>query len=461
MRRSSSKQNNPLCVAELAALAVFCGALLFILYLSTPVTNQFDGMGHDGRFYFSIAAKFHGQLYDTKEPLQYGATQAAWESMPPWCWRLLTPALAGALPFPLKTNFLIVNSIAAYLTLLALYVLIAQLGYSRSIRVTALLLYAGAFWSVRSVFHYPLMIDPVTNFFIVLILLAALYERYRTVPLLLFLGALQKESIILLAPVVFALRVQRTGLTRTNQLYFAMLLGASVLPLGIVRLMIDASLPYAPEAVLRKTFLLQAFSAEFWPKFLVATFTSLGVIPLCVITFPHEFLNTIKRNPFLAIYLALAAVALFGGTSKARLLISLLLPLTIVVADILDQCQTRRDSTYSYWMASIILFHVFFGRVFAALTVDSSAREWLAPVYTHLSLEAVLFQIIVGSACWIMLARSLCVSSPVDTLNDNLYSRGTRSGQANDINAETRTIPMQISVESAQRARMKGRKTRL
>src|SRR5262245_10912802 len=132
-------------------------------------------------------------------------------TLPPWGWRVLTPWLVHVLPLPASRGFPWVGYVFLTLSGGLLFLFLRRLGCGP----LASLLGVAAFAfspSVEASVAYPFLAEPLT-LFLVMALLLCLEVGCGAGPLalVLTLGALSKEIVLLLLPVVFFARRDRDG----------------------------------------------------------------------------------------------------------------------------------------------------------------------------------------------------------------------------------------------------------
>jgi hypothetical protein len=169
--------------------SAFAVAILWLRTdLKTMGTAAFADPGWDRHLYIELARR---PLFDFQ--------------LAPYCWRVLTPWLAKALPFGLQTSFQTVTAIALVAAGVAAYALVRAVGFPRLHGALAMLLLFGMGWGPKfqlSDFWVP---DSTAFAFTVVALLLAARRRLVAVALVMALGVLAKESVLFVAPLVYTL----------------------------------------------------------------------------------------------------------------------------------------------------------------------------------------------------------------------------------------------------------------
>ncbi|RME00448.1 MAG: hypothetical protein D6812_09760, partial [Deltaproteobacteria bacterium] len=140
-----------------------------IFFLTTPITPSNGGYDSDGLVYGVMAGA----------PLLPPQEAAYVRRMAPWCYRIVSPAIASLLPFDPLTNFRVMAFLANFSSLLLLFRILRRLAFSRFLSVVGLLFYAGSFWTLKFSFYSPAYIDDETQFFLLLLIDATLSRRWR------------------------------------------------------------------------------------------------------------------------------------------------------------------------------------------------------------------------------------------------------------------------------------------
>ena len=132
-------------------------------------------------------------------------------TLPPWGWRLLTPWLVHTLPLDSSRGFPWVGHVFLTLSGGLLFLFLRRLGCGPRASLIGVAAFAFA-QPVEASVAYPFLAEPLT-LFLVLALLWALESGCGAGPLALVatLGALSKEIVILLLPVIFFARRDRDG----------------------------------------------------------------------------------------------------------------------------------------------------------------------------------------------------------------------------------------------------------
>jgi len=188
--------------------------------LKTMGTAAFADPGWDRHLYIEMA---RGGLFDF------------W--LAPYCWRLLEPALAAALPFDLQASFMTVTFAALVGLGVAVYGLVRVSGFSRWHGAIAVLLLYSLGWGPKYVVSDFWVPDALGTLFLVVAIIFAVRKRPIEMAVTLTVGVLAKESVLFAVPLFYTLNARRFGDWR--QLGTTLLVAAPALAVLVaVRLLI-------------------------------------------------------------------------------------------------------------------------------------------------------------------------------------------------------------------------------
>jgi hypothetical protein len=120
----------------------------------------------------------------------------------PFCYRILAPALARALPLPLPAAFELLNQVSIWCAAMLLYLLLRRRGFSPGIALVGpCLLILSAF--TKFVVWYRFGIDQLALLGVTAVTWAIVEKRFRTAALLASIAVIAKESVLLLAPFLY------------------------------------------------------------------------------------------------------------------------------------------------------------------------------------------------------------------------------------------------------------------
>jgi len=253
-------------------------------------------------------------------------------SVPPFCWRILTPWIAGELPLPAPAAFFVITWLSVVGATVGVYLLVVRRGHAHRIGVLAQLAFLTFFWAVGQNIWSYLMVDALT---LVLLIagLIVLQERSWTagarcaaLGLLLVLGALAKESYLMLAAAAGIALWREPGSSRAARAVRALVtIAPAVLVMLAVRRAIHPDLNQPSEfpgysllavaaAVVRSRL---AALPQWAMDVLVDPWGPLVVTP--AILSPLVTLSWWRRRPELSAFAALGFAQTLVGTSGGRL----------------------------------------------------------------------------------------------------------------------------------------------
>jgi len=127
----------------------------------------------------------------------------------PWCWRLLGPAIAGALPVPTASAFQILTFGGLLVAAVATYATARVLGFGTMLSAVGVLLFLSLGYAVKfNVFDFWLA-DPFAFAFVAVGFLLILLRQDFAFAICLAVGVLAKESVIFTVALYYGFRAQR------------------------------------------------------------------------------------------------------------------------------------------------------------------------------------------------------------------------------------------------------------
>jgi hypothetical protein len=372
------------------ASAIVLLLLLFLLFvwLTTPLIESNRGLDNDGVLYAAMAQR----ATHPDDPNAFFA---------PWCWRVLTPFLASLLPFDLLGNFKVLAFVTNWLSLLLLYGLLRRLDRPPKVALLGVMLYAGVFWTVKFSFYSPTYIDVQTQTFLLAVLYLMVSRLYWPLPLLLTLGVLQKESLLLLAPVVYVHRGRQEGWFRGKPLL--LLITLLLLPLGAlwwVRSAIPAGNLYSPLNAYLGNLTEQTTSMRFWPRFVLEIFSGLGILPVLLLYRAKEAGNFLHSHPEWAMQMVIGTLLLFGGEDKGRLFLFMLPALIVTATFLLEPLLSDPTWSVRLWLGVTLVLHFYLGHHLTPMGTVAQYHERLVPLHSYSPLSASLLYYLPGLTVW-------------------------------------------------------------
>ena len=344
--------------------------LVSVVFLTTPVTEHNRGFDSDGRFYAAMA---DNDLFCS------GMTNAA-----PWCYRVLTPGLAGTLPWSTLDNFRFIAFASSVSSLFILYLLLEKLGFARNTRLFGLMLYAGVFWTLKFSFYSPAYIDHMTQMFLLLILFLTVSRRYLLLIPVLTIASLQKESLAVYS--LFAVAHLSGNINGAqSRTRIAAWSAAIILPpaaaLLLIRQFIPADAPFDFFMIHNQAGLL--LNPRFWPRLALAVFSGLGLIPFIALLRPRSWTGFLSANREWLLLLVTAATFLLGGCDKARLFLYAL-PFALVLALCAVEDIGGRSGVsprFVVWTGLTLILHYYMGNHLTPIGTFSDYLTKLVPTY--------------------------------------------------------------------------------
>ena len=181
-----------LLVVAGSALAVVL--LVLRTDLKTMGTAAFADPGWDRHLYIEMARR---GVFDFR--------------LAPYCWRILEPGLAAALPFSLQASFMTVTFAGLIGLGAAVYVLVRVAGFSRWHGAIAVLLLYSLGWGPKFVVSDFWVPDALGTVFLVVAIIFARRNRPIEMAICMAVGVLAKESVLFAAPLFFTLNARSVG----------------------------------------------------------------------------------------------------------------------------------------------------------------------------------------------------------------------------------------------------------
>lgn len=380
----------------LLAAVVLPIAILIPTWLATPTPSHENGLRADQLYYAAMALRD-----SAPERLTHVA---------PWCWRVLTPfqvSLWPGGPAPLPStlgNFEALAFASNWLALALLYALLLRVGASPAGRVFGVLAYAGIHWTVKFSFRAPAYVDFQMQLLVIALLLCVVARRYWLVPALFALAALQKETALLLLPAVAWHRMRRRSeRTPENAAWLATAIALPLIALVAVRSAIAPVNEFSAATAVGRMLGDQLLDPGFWPRFGIATFSGLGLLPLLLARRPRATARFLRDEPLWAAVVACFALALAGGVDKARLFLPMTPALVVITVgvwrDVLDDLQRSRRALA--WAGLTLLLHAYLGHHFEPMGAPGAALARLAPIHADGSLVEPWLRIAAVSGLWL------------------------------------------------------------
>lgn len=173
-------------------VAVALGAVITLLLRADKLTTDklTPGSVSDHTYYISLAMD--------------GSAHC---NVAPYCYRVLQPMMTRILPFDLQTNFLLITMASLWLTGIALYYLLKTYKFSIIACFAGVLLFYSLGWATGFLLFYFWMSDGLVFFLITLAIYCIRTKRDAYFMGLLAIGAVAKESILVVAPLYYTLNL--------------------------------------------------------------------------------------------------------------------------------------------------------------------------------------------------------------------------------------------------------------
>ncbi len=353
--------------SEWTAAAVLAVFLIAATSLATPTMSP-SGFNSDGARYAAMA-----------EPALFrpGVGEVA-----PWCWRPLTPYLASWLPVPTREGFRLLGFVCNFLSLLILYAILRRVGVSFRSGIIGLVLYGGLFWTLKFSAYSPGYIDFMTQSFLLAILYAVLARWFWSIPILLSIGVVQKESLLLIGIIPIIEFARRHPRPRSWIRYALATLGPAVIAILAVRMSITPINDYSSLSVLARH-LGKLVQPDIPLRLLLAFLSGLGIAAVLPMLTPRSSRRALREQPVVMSLLALGCIMPFGAGDKARLLLYMAPAAVILSARSLDILLVRWDRVSWVWLVATLVLHLHIGHHLTAMGTRLEYLSRMVPMHAR------------------------------------------------------------------------------
>jgi hypothetical protein len=282
-----------------AAVSCLCLALLdvFTAERSPPIW--------DSVAYFSMASR--GGLLSGKEA--------------PFCYRILTPAVARVVPLPLSAAFELVNEASLWGCGMVAYLLLRQRQVSeRTALIGPCLLVLSAF--SKFVIWYRYGVDQLALLGVMLVVWATMGRRFGLLAAVAAISVVGKESVLLFAPLTYGVLGDLPGRPKSHFLRAATT-AAFWLPSVVVFMLIRSSLDCHSGPTLQQTVVSWARARLLSPKayceMILAVPKTFGAVPLVMIALWRRSLRAFHaERRLLPTILIVVGAGIFGASDYER-----------------------------------------------------------------------------------------------------------------------------------------------
>jgi hypothetical protein len=352
----------------LQALALV--ALVTAVLLTTPVIENNGGFDSDGRNYGAMAG----------EP----SLSAEFAHQPPWCYRVLTPALASLLPGPILDRFRVLAFVSSVATLALFLGILRALAFAPLLSWIGVLLYAGVFWALKFAFYSPAYIDFQTQLLLMLVILLTLRRAWWVLVPVLALAVLQKESLgaFALFPVAALFRSPDGPRGARRAVRVAALVAAPVAAWLAVHALVKSSGSYSAAGVIEAE-VAQFTDPLFWVILLQSLFSGLGVLPALLVLRPRPWLAFLRKEWHWSVFAALSLLMLLGGVDKSRLMLYFLpLAVILVLHSVAAYFPAGQNARIVLWAAAAIPVHYVIGSYLLPMDTFLDFLDRLVPEHS-------------------------------------------------------------------------------
>ena len=276
----------------------------------------------------------------------------------PFAFRLLGPYLVGLLPVPEPAGFRVMTIASAFGLVLLYYYLLRYIGLSSFISLTSVILVTlNRYTFGKTVWSNFLVGDFLALIFIMIMFLAMWKGRWTVFGITLVLGAMTRETTMLLVPVALFYIWERKELsTKWRKVLLACIPG--LLTLLLIRLFVPISEGRSlTEAI--ATFSSKLLEPSSLFRLLVNTFLPFTLIPIVYFRTTAEFF---KSHKHLLFFVVLVFGTTLFGSNQERLMVPAFIVFFMLFGTILERVQAKRLTFFALLTAGFLSsFHYSFG----------------------------------------------------------------------------------------------------
>jgi len=302
---------------DLVTPALVYALIIAALWHITAITPERDGRGHDGRYYAMMSA-------DERHASPY-------IPVAPFCYRVMTPALASYLPGPVVWRFRTINALAWWAALIAFHLLVRQCGLSKVAAYIGCGFLATCAWGPIAGLYNPCYVDPLMYLFVFMGLILMI-RRSAWLAVLLPIAMLQREQILIVWACSLAIAAAGgiRSLTHRQIAYHAGILAACMAIYAALRGWIPPVFSTAPAPWVVAAGVLKWMYEDpsYAVKSALAILYAVGLPAIAVACLP-DARAWMRSQRWPIAYVAIAALSILGGSDKARL-IFLAVPVLII-----------------------------------------------------------------------------------------------------------------------------------
>ena len=159
----------------------------------------------------------------------------------------------------------------------------------------------------------------------------------------------------------------------------------------------------------------QLLDPDFWPRFGIAIFSGLGILPLLLAWRARATAELLRNEPHWGVLIVCGLAALAGGVDKARLFLPMT-PAIVVIA--VQVCQPAlhagaRSARALAWLILTLLLNAYLGHHFEPMGEAGAGLARLAPIHAEHSLGEAGLRVAIVAGLWLAATASLRPLQPV------------------------------------------------
>ncbi|MEE9370321.1 MAG: hypothetical protein V3W45_02515 [Sedimentisphaerales bacterium] len=233
----------------------------------------------------------------------------------PFVYRILGPYIVGLLPLSDPIGFYIFTVAASFSVVFLLYFFLYAMGLSTRVSaVTAILFTFNKYLFGFTVWDFFQINDLLSLIYIILLFWAMMRSNWLMFGLVMLLGAITRETVMLMVPVVVAWLFEKKKVTTEAKYAFVAMIPAIFVFLSL-RLVIITTGPNLIQAFV--THSVKLYSPETWLRLLLNSFVPLSLLPFVFLKTTIEFFRDKK---YAAIFILLVFLSTLFGSNDERLM---------------------------------------------------------------------------------------------------------------------------------------------
>jgi hypothetical protein len=349
--RYSKPINSPLLLSHIVLILL----TLVLVAIITPRIVPAEHPNMDLNKYRTMASAAPGIADDVPRPFAY---------------RLLGPYMAGLLPIDTDSAFLLISLSLSVILLVLFYSFLCRLGIDPRAALLVTVLYSLNYYQFSyHIYNFFQVVDLLTLVLVIVLLWAMLSLRWMLFAVALVVGAVCRETPLIMVPVALVFLIERRLVTAEG-----LKLLLAVIPAVVVFVSMRFLIPYSGGMGLIEALTVHISKFKIpttWLNIFVRPFTPLTFL---AIVYMREFIDFYKRRLHLVCLFALVAISTAFGTDTERLMAPAFVVFYIPLAMII-QSKMRENRVFMAFLIVVVAARAYYYLLAPdVLPTDSSER---------------------------------------------------------------------------------------